>query len=75
LDEAFSIGMFEDDDYALRIRQAGYRVVCAEDVFVHHYGSSSFKKLPKDQYVALFDRNKAIFERKWGRPWAPHKYR
>lgn len=75
LEEAFTIGMFEDDDYAERVRLAGYRVVCVEDVFVHHYGSSSFKKLPPDQYKRLFETNKKIFEQKWGKAWVPHTYR
>ena len=45
LDERFEVGMFEDDDYSARVRQAGYRVVCAEDAFVHHFGEGSLGKL------------------------------
>lgn len=74
LDEEFGIGMFEDDDYAQRIRQAGYRVICAEDVFVHHFGSASFSKLPSERYRQLFEKNRLIYEKKWGK-WIPHQYR
>jgi GT2 family glycosyltransferase len=42
LDERFGLGLFEDEDYARRVRLASLRTVCAEDVFVHHYGMSSF---------------------------------
>ncbi|MGZ7039146.1 MAG: glycosyltransferase, partial [Thermoanaerobaculia bacterium] len=75
LDERFTIGMFEDDDYSLRIREAGLRVICAEDAFVHHFGQASFKKLSQTEYFALFERNKRLFEDKWGREWVPHKDR
>ena len=72
LDEEFTVGMFEDDDYSHRARLAGYRVVCAEDVFVHHFGQASFGKLPKDEYDAIWRRNLAHYERKWGVRWTPH---
>jgi GT2 family glycosyltransferase/glycosyltransferase involved in cell wall biosynthesis len=75
LDEAFRIGMFEDDDYSHRARLAGYRVVCAEDVFVHHFGQASFRKIPEAEYEALFRRNRNLFEQKWGIAWRPHTYR
>jgi GT2 family glycosyltransferase len=65
LDERFTIGMFEDDDYSHRMRLAGYRVLCAEDAFVHHWGEASFRKLPLAEYDALYDRNRRLYEEKW----------
>jgi len=76
LDERFAMGMFEDDDYSRRARQAGYAVVCAEDVFVHHFGQASFGQLvPSGQYAALFQANRRRFEQKWGGAWEPHRRR
>ena len=42
LDQRFEVGLLEDDDYSMRARRAGYRLVCAEDAFVHHFGETSF---------------------------------
>lgn len=75
LDERFGVGMFEDDDYARRVREAGLRVVCVEDVFVHHHGKAAFKQMAQATYDQLFARNRALFEEKWGTPWVPHRYR
>jgi len=74
LDENFGIGLFEDDDYAMRVRAAGYQVACAEDVFVHHHASASIGALPSEAYSELFNRNRRYFESKWG-PWIPPVFR
>jgi len=73
LDELFTIGMFEDDDYSYRAHKKGYGIACADDVFIHHFGGTSFKKLDHDKYMELFEKNKAIFEKKWENEWKPHK--
>ena len=75
LDERFGQGLFEDEDYARRIKGAGYKVLCAEDAFVHHHGRASFGKLPLPEYDALFARNRRLYEEKWGEPWIPHRWR
>jgi GT2 family glycosyltransferase len=75
LDERFEVGMFEDDDYARRVRAQGLRVVCAEDTFIHHFGNASFGTLDRAEYQALFGRNRARFEQKWGETWSPHRLR
>lgn len=69
LDERFGIGMFEDDDYCIRVRQAGYKLAVTEDGFVYHKGSMSFKKLPSDDYLKLFDSNRAYFYSKHQLAW------
>lgn len=73
LDEAYGLGFFEDDDYCRRVEQAGWRIECAEDVFIHHHLSASFNKLGKGR-KELLERNRRIYEAKWG-PWIPHKQR
>ena len=75
LDESFGVGMFEDDDYCLRVKRAGYKLLCAEDVFIHHFGSATFNKLEDEKYRKIFEENKRKFEEKWNIKWQPHRYR
>jgi GT2 family glycosyltransferase len=75
LDERYEIGLFEDDDLALRVRRAGYCNLCAQDVFVHHFQSESFKLLGDDAYRRIFEANRERFEKKWNTKWEPHRHR
>jgi O-methyltransferase/8-demethyl-8-(2,3-dimethoxy-alpha-L-rhamnosyl)tetracenomycin-C 4'-O-methyltransferase len=42
-DERFGLGGCEDDDLCNRLRFAGWRLVIAEDTFVHHVGHQTFE--------------------------------
>ena len=76
LDERFEVGMSEDEDYAMRVRAAGCRVVCAEDSFVHHFGQASLGKLAATgDYGPLFHANRQRWEAKWGHTWEPYRHR
>jgi GT2 family glycosyltransferase/glycosyltransferase involved in cell wall biosynthesis len=74
LDESYGVGFFEDDDYCERVRQAGYRIVIADDVFIHHELSAAFSTMDTSERDEIFRANKAKFEARWG-PWPPHRYR
>lgn len=63
LDEAFTPGYFEDDDYSLRIRELGYRLLVCHNSFIYHIGSQSFNKT-KTEPVILRNYQHSI--EKWG---------
>ncbi|MCG7410067.1 glycosyltransferase family 2 protein [Paenibacillus sp. ACRRX] len=65
LDEQFNPGHYEDDDFCLRARMSGYGIMMCGDVFVHHYGSHSFKQLGETHLRQLVQRNYELFKRKW----------
>lgn len=73
LDQRFEVGMFEDDDYCLRVAEAGLTCRLAEDVLVHHFGEASFGRLVSDgRWMSIFGANRRRFEQKWGRTWTGH---
>lgn len=65
LDESFGLGNFEDDDFCIRVRAAGYGIYVCDDVFIHHFGSRSFAANNVD-YARTMRENWARFARKWG---------
>jgi GT2 family glycosyltransferase len=72
-DERFGKGFFDDDDLSLRVRRAGYKLLIAQDVFVHHFGSRTFAGLGIDCQKQLRE-NLEHFREKWG-PEAAAPYR
>ncbi|MDD5628619.1 MAG: glycosyltransferase family 2 protein [Elusimicrobia bacterium] len=62
LDERFGPGGYEDYDYCLRARQAGYKLLLAEDVFVHHYGAMGYRGVDYSHHRRI---NREILARKW----------
>lgn len=56
---------FEDEDYCLRAKAAGFQCVVAEASYVFHAEHRSVQQLPERE--ALFRRNRAWCEHKWGR--------
>lgn len=75
LDETYGVGMFEDDDYSEAVKAKGYSLVIAEDAFIHHFEGVSFNKLESEEFMALFNKNKELFEKKWNVQWIKHKNR
>ncbi|HTT79379.1 MAG TPA: glycosyltransferase, partial [Stellaceae bacterium] len=73
LDETYGLGFFEDDDYCMRAARGGWKMVIADDVFVHHHHSAAFDALGETATEQMA-RNRRMFESRWG-PWQPHQYR
>lgn len=65
LDEIFSPGHYEDDDYCYRARLKGYKLLIVGDCLVHHEGSASFKRVYDNRLQELVERNRMIFMKKW----------
>ncbi|OGS22108.1 MAG: hypothetical protein A3J83_03820 [Elusimicrobia bacterium RIFOXYA2_FULL_40_6] len=62
LDERFGPGGYEDYDYCFRVGQAGYKIVIAGDVYIHHEGG---KSSVHPEYDKFRTRNRGIFIDKW----------
>jgi len=66
LDERFGPGGYEDYDFCMRVKQAGYKIMIASDVFIYHIGGEGYKKNNLD-YDKLRAQNVQIFIDKWCR--------
>ncbi|MCM3568575.1 glycosyltransferase family 2 protein [Neobacillus mesonae] len=64
LDERFFPGYFEDTDFSIRARISGKKLWVANDVYIHHYGSSSFKINRSMQRKAILESEEK-FKQKW----------
>jgi GT2 family glycosyltransferase/MoaA/NifB/PqqE/SkfB family radical SAM enzyme/cytochrome c-type biogenesis protein CcmH/NrfG len=67
LDTRYGLGNFEDDDFSLRAKLAGYESRIAEDCFIHHFGNRTFMAAQID-YKKSLHNNWEIFKWKWRIP-------
>jgi len=65
LDEKFKRGFYEDDDYCVRVRKAGYKLAIAEDSFVYHHCGLTFTNAFENfEFAELLATNKKLFSKK-----------
>ncbi|WP_028403406.1 glycosyltransferase family 2 protein [Ectobacillus panaciterrae] len=64
LDERFFPGYYEDTDFCIRAQISEKKLWVANDVFIHHYGSSSFK-LNKEMHAEILKESRQKFFDKW----------
>jgi GT2 family glycosyltransferase len=67
-DEGFEVGNFEDDDFNVRVRMLGYRLMTARDTFIHHIGSVSMRATLGSLFMEVNDRNEHFYMDKWNQP-------
>ncbi len=65
LDEIYTPGNCEDDDFCMRVIEAGFKLGIAKDCYIHHFRSITHKAMDLD-YRELLAKNQKIFNDKWG---------
>lgn len=63
LDPVFGLGYYEDFDFSLRLAEAGFHQVIAEDVFIAHVGSATFSGMGRAQHELMRNNRKLIAAR------------
>lgn len=71
LSPVFGKGYYEDFDFSLRAKKLGYQCAIAEDSFVYHEGSASFKASKEQK--ELIKNNKRIFLSRHPDAKLPHR--
>lgn len=64
LDEGYTPGYIEDNDFSLRILTLGYRLFLCHDSFIHHHLGTSFRK-NLDEFYKILNKNRVYFKQKW----------
>jgi len=67
IDERFELGNYEDDDYCMRVNGVGLKTAYDNTVFIHHYGSQTFKA-NNIKFEDTMTKNQAKFLAKWKIP-------
>ncbi|MBU1863266.1 MAG: glycosyltransferase [Candidatus Omnitrophica bacterium] len=67
LDETIGEMLFEDADYSMRVKRAGFLCVVAHRSYVYHIEHKSIDTRKKSDVQRIFESSKRNFEMKWGR--------
>lgn len=65
LDEKYSPGYIDDNDFSCQIKSLGYQLLLCHDAFIHHYLGVAFRK-DWDKFYKILNKNRAYFKKKWG---------
>ena len=69
-DENFKIGQYEDADFFIRAKSAGFRLAITGRSFIHHFGSVTQNTLKNDTTTRPYEaENRAYFRKKWKLGW------
>ncbi len=63
LANVYALGNYEDDDFCLRVRLAGFQLKIASNSFVYHLGSKTFKQQAIDYTKVMVNNEKIFFQR------------
>ena len=67
LDEAFGVGLGDDDDYCHRAQRAGFDLCYLGDLTIRHFHKTTFQQLYTDQEVAAMTRRaEGILRERYG---------
>ena len=66
LSEEFHPMFFEDTDYSMKAKSAGYLIGVAKGSYVWHQEHASFKQWPKEK-EEVFAKSREKFTKKWGK--------
>ncbi len=61
--KSYGLALSEDTDYNWRAKKAGFRLYWIKDVYVHHWGSKTFKAIGINPYKNL-TKNRSILKEK-----------
>jgi GT2 family glycosyltransferase len=66
-EESFGMGYGEENDFSCRVIKRGYKNILADDTFIFHYGSTSFKS---NKAHLIAQNRKKLLKKHW---WYPIK--
>ncbi|WP_282022629.1 glycosyltransferase family 2 protein [Priestia flexa] len=64
--ESFGKGYGEEEDFSCRVIRKGYKNIIADDTFIFHYGSTSFKE---EKMILIKENKKKLFKKHWWHPF------